>query len=170
MATLNFLDRTDNVCFLGSPGVGKSHLAIGLALRALEEGYTAYFSTLDSLIADLKHGASNNTLERKFRKYLKPKVLVLDEIGYLPLDKEASNLLFQLVSHRYEHGSIVLTSNRSYGDWGTFLGDTVLATAILDRLLHHSITVNIRGESYRLRNRRKAGHSTTPTPMDPREV
>jgi len=162
LATLSFIDRTDNVCFLGPPGVGKSHLAIALALRALEEGYTAYFTTLDRLITDLQRAAANHTLDRRFKVYLKPKVLVLDEIGYLPLDRSDANLLFRLVSERYETGSIILTSNKSYGDWASFLGDHVLASAILDRLLHHSVTVNIRGESYRLRDRRKAGLQTPP--------
>jgi DNA replication protein DnaC len=167
LATLSFIDRTDNICFLDPPGVGKSHLAIGLALRALEEGYTAYFTTLDRLVADLKSADANGKIDRRLRVYLKPKVLVLDEIGYLPLDQTAANLLFQLVSRRYEQGSIILTSNKSYGDWATFLGDPVLAAAILDRLLHHSVTVNIRGESYRLRNRRRAGVSS---PQPTKEV
>lgn len=162
LATLSFIDRVDNICFLGPPGVGKSHLAIGLALRALEEGYTAYFTTLDRMISDLKRAEANHNLDRRFRVYLKPKVLVLDEMGYLPLDRASANLLFQLVSRRYERGSIIVTSNKSYGDWASFLGDSVLASAILDRLLHHSVTVNIKGESYRLMNRRKAGLVTVP--------
>lgn len=162
LATLTFIDRVDNVCFLGPPGVGKSHLAIGLALRALEEGYTAYFTTLDRMILDLKWAEANHNLDRRFRVYLKPRVLVLDEIGYLPLDRASANLLFQLISRRYERGSTIVTSNKSYGDWASFLGDPVLASAILDRLLHHSVTVNIKGESYRLMNRRRAGLVTVP--------
>lgn len=159
LSTLSFLDRTDNILFLGPPGVGKSHLAAALALRALEEGYTAYFITLNQLMNSLKDADVNNKLEKRMRTYLKPKVLVIDEVGYLPLDRVQANLLFQLVSRRYEKGSIILTSNKGYGEWGSFLGDPVLAAAILDRLLHHSITVNIKGESYRLRERRKAGIS-----------
>ena len=162
LATLSFLDRTDNVCFLGPPGVGKSHLAVSLALRALKEGYTAYFTTLDRLIMDLRKAQAEQLLDKRFRTYLKPRVLVIDEMGYLPLDREGANLLFQLVARRYERGSILLTSNKSYGDWGNFLGDSVIAAAILDRLLHHSVTVNIRGESYRLRGRKRAGLSTPP--------
>lgn len=113
LATLTFIDRTDNICFLGPPGVGKSHLAVGLALRALEEGYTAYFTTLNQLVTDLKRAEVNHTLDRRFRVYLKPKVLVLDEMGYLPLDRGSANLLFELVSRRYERGSIILTSNKA---------------------------------------------------------
>ena len=162
LATLSFLDRTDNVCLLGPPGVGKTHLAVALALRALEEGYTAYFTTLDRMIVDLKKAEAEHKLEKRFRAYLKPKALVVDEMGYLPLDRDGANLLFQLVSRRYERGSILLTSNKGYGDWASFLGDPVLAAAILDRLLHHSVTVNIRGDSYRLRLRDKAGLETVP--------
>ena len=162
LATLTFLDRTDNLCFLGPPGVGKSHLCTALMFRALEEGYTAYFTTLDHMVADLKHAQAQEKLEKRIRVYLKPKVLAIDEIGYMPLDRPAANLFFQVVARRYERGSIILTSNKSYGDWAQFLGDPVLATAILDRLLHHSITINIRGESYRLRERRKAGISIPP--------
>ena len=162
LSTLSFLDRADNILLLGPPGVGKSHLAAALALRALEEGHTAYFITLNQLMTSLQDADVNNMLEKRIRTYLKPKLLVIDEVGYLPLDRAKANLLFQLISRRYEKGSIILTSNKSYGDWGDFLGDPVLAAAILDRLLHHSITINIKGESYRLRERRKAGVSQVP--------
>jgi len=160
LATLTFVDRTDNILFLGPPGVGKSHLALALALRALEAGHTAYFTTLDHFVRE--HAEANQALDRRFRVYLKPRVLVVDEIGYLPLDRAAANLFFQLVSRRYERGTIIITSNKSYGDWASFLGDPVLAAAILDRLLHHSVTINIRADSYRLRERRKAGLNVPP--------
>lgn len=162
LATLSFLDRADNILLLGPPGVGKTHLAVALALRALEEGHTACFVTLNDLMINLQKADQTNKLEKRIRAYLKPKLLVIDEVGYLPLDRAKSNLLFQLISRRYEKGSIILTSNKSYGDWGSFLGDPVMAAAILDRLLHHSITINIKGESFRLRERKKAGISFVP--------
>ena len=157
LATLRFIAEASNVILLGPPGVGKTHLAIGLAVAAVEAAHGAYFITAHDLVTDLGMAARENRLERRLRVYLAPKVLVIDEMGYLPLDAVGATILFQLVSARYERGSIILTSNKSYGEWGSIFGDPILATAILDRLLHHSTTVNIRGESYRLKERRKAG-------------
>src|SRR5439155_15576763 len=121
----------------------------------------AYFITAHDLVSDLGRATRENRLDRRLRVYLTPKVLVIDEMGYLPLDAVGATILFQLVSARYERGSIILTSNKSYGEWGSIFGDSILATAIPGalwaRLLHHSTTVNIRGESYRLKERRKAG-------------
>ena len=113
--------------------------------------------TAHDLVADLGRAYREGRLDRRMRVYLAPKVLIIDEMGYLPLDDLGATIFFQLVSARYERGSIILTSNKSYGDWGTIFGDPIIATAILDRLLHHSTTINIRGESYRLKDRRKAG-------------
>jgi DNA replication protein DnaC len=113
--------------------------------------------TAHDVVSDLGRAYREGRLERRLRVYLAPKVLVIDEMGYLPLDDLGATIFFQLVSARYERGSIILTSNKSYGDWGSIFGDPIIATAILDRLLHHSTTVNIRGESYRLKERRRAG-------------
>ena len=113
--------------------------------------------TAHDLVTDLGRAYREGRLDRRMRVYLAPKVLIIDEMGYLPLDEMGATIFFQLVSARYERGSIILTSNKSYGDWGSIFGDPIIATAILDRLLHHSTTINIRGESYRLKDRRKAG-------------
>lgn len=162
LQTLRFVHEAQNVIFLGPPGVGKTHLCIALAMEAIRSGFSAYFIATQDLVADLGRAARSGQLEKRLQVYLRPKVLIIDEMGYLPIDEMGATLLFQVVSARYERGSVLLTSNKSYRDWGTIFGDQVLATAVLDRLLHHATTVNIRGESYRLRERKKAGLSTLP--------
>jgi DNA replication protein DnaC len=162
LQTLRFVQEASNVILLGPPGVGKTHLSVGLAMEAIRGGYSAYFVTAYDLVTSLGKAAREGKLEQKMRTYLHPKVLVIDEVGYLPLDEMGATIFFQLVSARYERGSILLTSNKSYADWGAIFGEQTLATAILDRLLHHSTTLNIRGESYRLKERRKAGLLSAP--------
>jgi len=162
LATMVFVCRAENVIFLGPPGVGKTHLAIGLAIEALSKGISVYFSSLTRLIEDLKKAYEENRLEKRMRIYTRPKLLVIDEVGYLPLDGLGANLFFQLVSARYEKGSIILTSNKGFGEWGELMGDPVLATAVLDRLLHHAHIINIRGNSYRLKDRLKTGLYASP--------
>jgi DNA replication protein DnaC len=157
LRTLRFVHEASNVIFLGPPGVGKTHLSVALAEAAIQAGFGAYFMTAHDLVDDLGRAYREGRLDRRMRVYLAPKVLVIDEMGYLPLDELGATIFFQLVSARYERGSIILTSNKSYGDWGAIFGDSIIATAILDRLLHHSMTINIRGESYRLKDRRRAG-------------
>ena len=157
LQTLRFISEAGNVILLGPPGVGKTHLAVGLAIEAIKGGFGAYFITANDLINDLGKAAREGRLEQRMRLYLRPKVLIVDEVGYLPLDPIGATIFFQLVSARYERGSIILTSNKSYTDWGAVFGDQTIAAAILDRLLHHSTTVNIRGESYRLKERKRAG-------------
>jgi DNA replication protein DnaC len=164
LRTLRFIHEASNVIFLGPPGVGKTHLSVALAEAAIHAGFGAYFMTAHDLVHDLARAYREGRLDRRMRIYLAPKVLIIDEMGYLPLDDLGATIFFQLVSARYERGSIILTSNKSYGDWGSIFGDSIIATAILDRLLHHSTTINIRGESYRLKDRRRAG--LLPRPED----
>ena len=157
LQTLRFISESGNVILLGPPGVGKTHIAVGLAMEAIRGGFGAYFVTANDLVNDLGKAAREGKLDQRMRQYTRPKVLIVDEVGYLPLDPIGATIFFQLVSARYERGSIVLTSNKSYTDWGAVFGDQTIAAAILDRLLHHSTTINIRGESYRLKERKRAG-------------
>jgi DNA replication protein DnaC len=157
LSTGNFIAHGENVLLFGPPGVGKSHLAIGLGRKVVEQGHTVRFTTATALLAVLGKAESEGNLGDKLTEYSKPRLLIIDELGYLPFERRAAHLFFQLVNRRYEKGSLLVTTNQRVSEWGIVFGDEVLATAILDRLLHHSHTLLITGESYRLREKRKSG-------------
>ena len=164
LATLRFLHNGENVLLLGPCGVGKTHLATGLALKAIEHGHRVYFLTLHDLVTRSRAHRERNRLDSLLRVLIRPQVLILDEIGYLPLEMADATFLFEVVNKRYQaQKSIILTSNKSFGQWGEIFPDPVLAIALLDRLLHHATTLNIRGEGYGLRHRRQAGLVTPPS-------
>ena len=131
-------------------------------MKALEAGMVVYYASLAHLIADLKKADEQNRLQQRWRVYLRPDILILDEVGYLQLNRQEAELLFRLICERYEHGSIILTSNKYFSDWGELMNDSVIATAMLDRLLHHSHVINIRGGTYRLKDRLKSGVILSP--------
>ena len=157
LATCRWVGNGDALLLLGPPGVGKTHLAISLGREAIKRGYSVCFLTATGLITQLSNAHREGRIEEKLVQLSKPKLLIIDELGYLPFERNAANLFFQLISKRYEKGSILATSNRAISEWGMVFGDAVMATAILDRLLHHSHVVTIRGESYRLKEKRKSG-------------
>ena len=155
LSNLRFIDNKENILFLGPSGVGKTHLSTGLGVRACESGYKVLFTTLNDMVSVLLASMADNSFPSKLRQFVQPSLLIVDEVGYLPVSKEGANFLFQVIAKRYETGSIILTSNKSFADWGEVLGDSVIAAAVLDRLLHHSTVFSIRGDSYRLREKKK---------------
>lgn len=162
LADLSFVRTCTNLVFLGPPGTGKTHLSLALADRALMEGYSVLFTTLAELAQALETASHPGLVRQRLRRYIAPSLLVIDEVGYTRLSQELAHHFFELVAARYEHGSIILTSNTSFAGWGPLLGgDEVLATALLDRLLHHAEVISINGRSYRMKERQiDAGSST----------
>lgn len=150
--TLGFVERHENVVLLGPPGVGKTHLAISLAIAAAQSGRRVYYGTLADLITSLEEAQQAGRLTQRLKTLIFPSLLVVDEIGYLPISRTGAMLFFQLMSRRYETGATILTSNKSFDEWGEIFGDEVMAGALIDRLVHHCHIVNIRGNSYRMRH------------------
>jgi len=153
LGTLDFVTAKDNVVFLGPPGTGKTHLAIGLGIRACQAGHRVLFATAAEWVARLADAHTAGRLQAELVRLGRYPLLVVDEVGYIPFEAEAANLFFQLVSARYERASLMVTSNKPFGRWGEVFGDDVVAAAMIDRLVHHADVVALKGDSYRLRNR-----------------
>ena len=158
LMTMRFIHNDENVVFLGPPGVGKTHLSVALGMQAAYSEISIYYITAVKLVQVLRKDFLSSKLSYRLATYARFPLMIVDEIGYLPLTREESNLFFQFVSSRYEKHSTIYTSNKSFSEWGEILGDSVMASAILDRILHHCTVVNIRGESYRLKERKKTGN------------
>jgi DNA replication protein DnaC len=154
LMTLSFLKDHENPIFLGPPGIGKTHLAVSIGLQAISQGYKTYFISAHDLVTQLRKADLDQMLEKKLRSFVKPSLLIIDEMGYMKLDNHSAHYLFQVIARRYEKGSIILTSNKSFGEWGDIIGDPIIATAMLDRLLHHSRIFNLNGESYRMKEKK----------------
>ena len=157
LSSLAFIDRKENVFLLGPSGVGKTHLLLGLGTRACQNGFSAYYMTCHDLVETLVRARDQNRLKRKLDWFRKPNVLLIDEVGYEPLSSEQAHVFFQLINVRYECGSIIMTSNKSFSKWAELMSDEAVATAMLDRLLHHSHTLSLQADSYRMRDRLKVG-------------
>jgi DNA replication protein DnaC len=151
LAGLQFINRAEAVHLIGPPGTGKTHLSLALGVEAVKAGRSVYFSSLADIVASLAKAERDGTLRERIRYYCRFALLIVDEIGYLPVTPGGGNLFFQLVNARYEKGAMILTSNRGFAEWGEIFGDSVVATALLDRLLHHAVVIQIEGSSYRLR-------------------
>lgn len=155
LATMRFVENKENVVFLGTPGVGKTHLAVALGMIAAEHRYSTYYINCHNLITQLNKAHYENRLQERLKNFAKYKVLIIDEIGYLPMDLQGANLFFQLIAKRYERNTTIFTSNKAFSAWNEVFSDITIASAILDRILHHCQVISIKGESYRLKERKE---------------
>ncbi len=162
LASNRYIEARENVIFLGPPGTGKTHLAIALGVKACQAGYHVRFCSAVDLVQELLEAQRTRTLNAALARLDKPAVLICDELGYIPLEQDAASLFFQVVSRRYERGSLILTSNRPFGSWGMIFGDTTAAAAIIDRLIHHAEIIALKGSSFRTRGKEQAIPSTVP--------
>ena len=150
---LGFLSRHENILFVGPSGVGKTHLATSIGITAAKKRYSVYFISCHDLITQLNKAHYENKLESRIKHFCRYELLIIDEIGYLPVDKQGANLFFQLIAKRYEKHSTIITTNQTFNKWGEVFNDSIIANAILDRLLHHSTVINIKGTSYRIKDK-----------------
>ena len=153
LARGEWIEQRTNTCLIGSPGTGKTHLGIALGIKACQHGYRVAFGTAQQWVSRLEEAQERNTLDQGLKRLERYQLLIVDEVGYLPLERQAANLLFALVSRRYERGSIIITSNRGFEAWGEIFGDDVVAAAMIDRLVHHAEILALKGDSYRLRGK-----------------
>lgn len=160
LATMCFVENKENVVFLGTPGVGKTHLAVSLGMIAAQHRYSTYYINCHNLITQLNKAHYENKLQERLKNYAKYKVLIIDEIGYLPMDIQGANLFFQLIAKRYEKNTTIFTSNKAFSSWNEVFSDITIASAILDRILHHCQVISIKGESYRLKERKEMMSNT----------